>query len=220
MAVCREEDRGEGTNSFERTEKSVNPKLLRNCFLLSADTTVTTLFLLQLGSNIAFLFGVWPFYSTICITNIFIGEHHKPQHLLKAHSAVMLSVSSYELLKYKHFASSVISELKRRQLFESLAMKYKYCYVQIKNSRTGCWPYFSLATWSSVQPFLIFRINCIANAPYLVCNMTSDSESNAAILCVCENVAAYHIYMLPLTNIWLCIWLIWLCVGKPRAEIK
>lgn len=42
MAVCGEEDRGEGTNSFESTKKSVNR------FLLSADTAVTLFFVFSI----------------------------------------------------------------------------------------------------------------------------------------------------------------------------
>lgn len=92
------------------------------------------------------------------------GEIIKHKHILrpqdKKHWAVMLGVSRYELLRYEHFASSLISESWLKQLFEYLA---KNCCV--KNNRRGCLPYVALSNMVSSPS--IFS----PQKTWLACNM-------------------------------------------------
>lgn len=99
-------DREDRTNDFDGIEKWCQP-YTRNCFLLSADTTVTVLFLFK---HLALLFSVTsllaaPFALQMYSRKEIVKHKHFFRALNKEHCAVMPSVSRYELLKHKHFAS-------------------------------------------------------------------------------------------------------------------
>lgn len=98
-----------------RLENDVIPKPKRDCFLLSADTTVTLLFFFCS----AFTHPVLLFESQVSLQSHLHNKYSREEiikhksilrALNKEHCAIMLSVPQYELLKYRHFASSIISE--------------------------------------------------------------------------------------------------------------
>lgn len=83
--------------------KKNNAKLQRHS--AAGDTRVTVLFHFSLTGLFTAVFAL-----QICFRRKIIKYKHILRALNKTHCAVMLSVSHYELLRPKHFASSFISE--------------------------------------------------------------------------------------------------------------